>query len=119
MKGRQHGGPFDQQTGECTMSFSERVVQLKITSTTMIDGVMVKVGQLVEMVESEAKNLMRLGKAELHKVMSEVEGKLEDAPELEETSETAQAAAQAAADATTTTPPPNVLSSSSRRTKGA
>lgn len=81
------------------MSFTEGIVQLRITSATVIDGVIVRVGQLVEMVESEAKQLLRLGKAEIHAVA----GNGADADQAA-AAQAAAAAAQAA-----TQPPPTVI----------
>ncbi|QPB08619.1 hypothetical protein KB681_gp06 [Burkholderia phage Mica] len=95
------------------MGFSEKVVQLKLTGAIVIDGVIARAGTLVEMVESEAKDLLRRGKAELHAILGD-----DDADDAA----TQNAAAQAAADEATasqddagTTPPPNVLSSRAPR----
>jgi hypothetical protein len=73
------------------MSFLERLVTLKLTSAVVIDGLIHRAGTLVEMVEDEAKSLLRLGKAELHGV---TEGKTDS--NVSQT-DAAQAAADAAA----------------------
>lgn len=61
------------------MSFGEKLVTLRMTAAVVIDGQIVKAKQLVEMVESEAKDLLRRGKAELHAVVDAIEGNAEDA----------------------------------------
>lgn len=53
------------------MNFSEKVVTLKLTGAVSIEGVIAKAGTLVEMVEAEAKDLLRRGKAELHSVLGD------------------------------------------------
>lgn len=53
------------------MGITEKLITLKITSAVALDGVIIKAGQLVEMVESEAKDLLRRGKAELHAIMED------------------------------------------------
>lgn len=71
-------------------SIAERIVQLKLTAAIVVEGAIVRAGSLVEMVESEAKDLLRRGKAELHAVIEAVEGD-------EDTNvEAAKAAAEAA-----------------------
>lgn len=98
------------------MSFSEKVVTLKLTGAVVIEGVIARAGTLVEMVEAEAKDLLRRGKAVIHAAAEEVADATAD-------DEAAQAAAaQAAADETAanqgegaTDLPPNVLSSRAPR----
>ncbi|KVE35260.1 hypothetical protein [Burkholderia sp. TSV86] len=69
---------------------SERIVQLRLTGAIVIDGVIARAGTLVELVEGEAKDLLRRGKAELHALPDDA-GPVDD--------EAANAtAAQAAAD---------------------
>jgi hypothetical protein len=87
------------------MRFSERVVQLRLTGAIVFEGAIARAGTIVEMVESEAKDLLRRGKAELHSVLGD-----DDADDAD----TNAAAAQASADATaqgTTELPPNALPS--------
>lgn len=81
--------------------FSETIVQIKITSATVIDGQIVTPGVIVEMVEDEAKQLMRLGKAELHAILDDNDGHSNDDNQEDDDDAAAQAAAaQAAAEAT-------------------
>lgn len=44
---------------------SENIVTIKLTAATVIDGKIQRAGTSIEMVEDEAKSLMRLGKARL------------------------------------------------------
>lgn len=44
---------------------SEDIVTIKLTAATVIDGKIQRAGTTIEMVEDEAKSLMRLGKARL------------------------------------------------------
>lgn len=53
------------------MGFSEKVVTLKLTGAVVIEGAIARAGTLVEMVEAEAKDLLRRGKAELHGVLGD------------------------------------------------
>jgi len=62
---------------------------LKLKETIVIDGTIACAGQLVEMVESEAKALLRRGQAELNSVLGEAG---EDGKVIHE--EAAQAAAE-------------------------
>jgi hypothetical protein len=76
------------------MSFSERVVTLKLTSAIAVDGMIARAGSIIEMVEAEAKDLLRRGKAVIHAAAEEVAKETaDDADQLA----AAQAAAQAAA----------------------
>ena len=81
------------------MSFSEKVVTLKLTGAVAIDGVIARAGTLVEMVESEAKDLLRRGKAIIHAAAEEVAEATADDEAAQAAA--AQAAADEAADATT------------------
>lgn len=71
-------------------NITESIVQLKLTAAIVVEGAIVRAGSLVEMVESEAKDLLRRGKAELHAVIEAIEGD-DDA-----NGEAAKAAAEAA-----------------------
>ncbi|MDT9105824.1 hypothetical protein RSW49_23065, partial [Escherichia coli] len=73
------------------MGFSEKFVTLKLTAAIVVDGAIVTAGNLVEMVESEAKDLLRRGKAVLHGEP------IDDAPA--DDADASAAAAQAAAEA--------------------
>lgn len=77
------------------MNFSEKVVTLKLTGAVSIEGAIAKAGTLVEMVEAEAKDLLRRGKAVIHAVAEEVAAETADADQTA----AARAAVQAAADA--------------------
>ena len=93
-------------------SVSERIVQLKLTGAVVIDGLIVRAGSLVEMVEAEARDLLRRGKAELHAILDD------DADDADANAAAAQAAAEAVQDdapPSGTEPPPNVLSSRAPR----
>lgn len=79
------------------MGIADKIVTLKLTAATVIDGALQRAGTLLEMVEDEAKELLRRGKAELHAIEDAIEGKTDDAA-------TQAAAAQAAADATKAAP---------------
>lgn len=79
--------------------FTETIVQIKITTATVIDGLIVTPGTIVEMVEDEAKSMMRLGKAELHAVLEHGNASADD--DGTDGEATQEAAAQAAAEATT------------------
>jgi hypothetical protein len=56
------------------MNFSEKVVTLKLTGAITLEGAIAKAGTIVEMVEDEAKDLLRRGKAVIHAVAEEVAG---------------------------------------------
>ena len=71
-------------------SFAERIVQLRLTAAIVVEGAIVRAGSLVEMVESEAKDLLRRGKAELHAIVEAIEG------DDDSNAEAAKAAAEAA-----------------------
>jgi hypothetical protein len=75
------------------MGTSAKLVTLKLTGAVVIDGLIARAGTLVEMVEDEAKDLLRRGKAIVHEVVEKIEGKSDDAASQ-------AVAAQAAADAT-------------------
>jgi hypothetical protein len=47
-------------------------MQLKAVSSFLLEGAAVRAGQLVEVVESDARQLLRLGVAKVHKVEDEV-----------------------------------------------
>ncbi len=82
------------------MSFSEKLVQIRLTAAVVIDGEIIRAKQIVEMVESEAKDLLRRGKAELHAIVDSVEGK---------DPASADAATAAQPTATATEPQPNTI----------
>lgn len=48
------------------MGKTEKVVTLELTAAIVIDGAILRKGTLVEVVEHEAKDLLRRGKAVLH-----------------------------------------------------
>jgi hypothetical protein len=70
---------------------NENTVVVKLTAATVIDGQIVRSGQKVEMIEAEAKTLLRLGKAELVTAPNDTPNVADAAAQ--------QAAAQAAAEA--------------------
>lgn len=76
---------------------SEQIVQLKLTGAVVIDGIIARAGTIVEMVESEARDLLRRGKAEIHAILGD-EGDDSD-PNAGAGDASQEAAAQAAADA--------------------
>jgi hypothetical protein len=47
-------------------------MQLKAKAGFLLEGEFVRAGQLVEVIESDAKQLIRAGVAEVHKVVDEV-----------------------------------------------
>lgn len=52
---------------------SLKTAVLKLTGAVLIDGVIMRAGQKVELIESEAKALLQRGKAVLHEVEEDVE----------------------------------------------
>jgi hypothetical protein len=97
---------------------SEKIVQLKLTGAVVIDGIIARAGTIVEMVEVEARDLLRRGKAELHAILGDDDN---DAADADANAAAAQAAAAAATSEApppapaATEPPPNVLSSRAPR----
>ncbi len=51
----------------------EKTFFLKLTSAIGIDGILCKSGQIIEVTEGEAKDLLRRGKAELHEMIEEAD----------------------------------------------
>jgi hypothetical protein len=76
---------------------TENTVVVKLTAATVIDGQIHRAGTRVELVESEAKLLLRLGKAELDTTATK-------APAADAAAQAA--AAQAAAEAAKAAPAP-------------
>lgn len=52
---------------------SVKTVILKLTGAVLIDGIIMRAGAKVELIESEAKALLQRGKAVLHEVEEDVE----------------------------------------------
>jgi hypothetical protein len=59
------GGHFTDHRGIYIMSNQVEKVFLKLTSAIAVDGFILRAGHIVEMVEHEAKDLLRRGKAVL------------------------------------------------------
>jgi hypothetical protein len=81
---------------------NENTVVVKLTAAVVIDGRIVRAGTKVEMIDAEAKTLLRLGKAELDTVPNDAPSITEDAAQQ---AAAAQAAAEAAAEAAAKTIP--------------
>lgn len=62
------------------MSIEQTLYQLKITSAVVVGGVIKKAGEVVELAEREARDLLRREKAIVHTVVESVERMMGEQP---------------------------------------